>query len=181
MWGHSENTRRVAQTRNQDHRTDRSQYMLPHLKPPSHAWRTFLENHVKSIVSVDFFTVPTIRFQILYVFLVLAHNRRRILQFGSPLIGQRSGRCGNFGTLFRGRVPPRYFLRDLDRIFGEEFVTQVKAMVVKQVLSAPRPPWQRAYVERLIGSLRRQWLDHAVAFSAEFSAPYTHGLLRLLP
>ena len=60
---------------------------------------------------------------------------------------------------------PRYLLRDRDRIFGEDFVEQVKAMGIKQVLSAPRSPWQRAYVERLIGSIRRECLDHVVVFS----------------
>ena len=60
---------------------------------------------------------------------------------------------------------PRYLLRDRDRIFGEEFVSQVKAMGIKEVLSAPRCPWQRAYVERLIGSIRRECLDHVVVFS----------------
>jgi putative transposase len=61
--------------------TSVSKYMVRHRKPPSQTWRTFLENHVKTMVSVDFFTVPTIRFQVLYVFLVLAHDRRRILHF----------------------------------------------------------------------------------------------------
>jgi putative transposase len=59
---------------------------------------------------------------------------------------------------------PRYLLRDRDRIFGEEFIEQVKAMGIKQVLSTPRSPWQRAYVERLIGSIRRECLDHVIVF-----------------
>jgi len=62
--------------------TSVSKYMVRRSKPPSQTWRTFLVNHLKSLVSVDFFTVPTIRFQILYVFLVLAHDRRRIFHFG---------------------------------------------------------------------------------------------------
>jgi putative transposase len=81
----------------------------------------------------------------------------------SRRIRQRSGLCSNFGMLFHGRVC--YLLRDRDRIFGEEFVHQVKAMGIKQVLSAPRSPWQRAYVERLIGSIRRECLDHVVVFN----------------
>ena len=59
-----------------------AKYMVRHRKPPSQTWRTFLDNHLRSLVSVDFFTVPTVRFQVLYVFLVLAHDRRRILHFG---------------------------------------------------------------------------------------------------
>jgi hypothetical protein len=82
-----------------------AKYMLRRSKPPSQTWHTFLDNHVKSMVSVDFFTVPTIRFQVLYVLLVLAYDRRRILQFGaSPLIPRRSGPYSNFGMRFRATV-----------------------------------------------------------------------------
>ena len=80
-----------------------AKYMVRLRKPPSQTWRTFLENHVKSIVSVDFFTVPTIRFQLLYVFLVLAHDRRRIVHFGVTA-HPRSGRPNNFVRPFRGTV-----------------------------------------------------------------------------
>jgi transposase InsO family protein len=113
-----------------------------------------LKTIVKSIVSVDFFTVPTIRFQVLYVFLVLAHDRRRILQFGVTAHPTAEWTVQQLRNAFPWESAPRYLLRDRDRIFGEEFVSQVKAMGIKQVLSAPRSPWQRAYVERLIGSIR---------------------------
>jgi len=114
---------------------------------------------------VDFFTVPTIRFQVLYVFLVLAHDRRRILQFGVTAHPTAEWTVQQLRNAFPWESAPRYLLRDRDRIFGEEFVSQVKAMGIKQVLSAPRCPWQRAYVERLIGSIRRECLDHVVVFS----------------
>jgi transposase InsO family protein len=142
-----------------------AKYMLRNRKPPSQTWRTFLEIHVKSIVSVDFLTVPTIRFQVLYVFLVLAHDRRRILQFGVTAHPTAEWTVQQLRNAFPWESAPRYLLRDRDRIFGEEFVSQVKAMGIKQVLSAPRSPWQRAYVERLIGSIRRECLDHVVVFS----------------
>jgi putative transposase len=142
-----------------------AKYMLRTRKPPSQTWRTFLENHVKSMVSVDFFTVPTIRFQVLYVFLVLAHDRRRILQFGVTAHPTAEWTVQQLRNAFPWESAPCYLLRDRDRIFGEEFVSQVKAMGIKQVLSAPRCPWQRAYVERLIGSIRRECLDHVVVFS----------------
>ena len=141
-----------------------AKYMLRHRKPPSQTWRTFLENHVKSMVSVDFFTVPTIRFQVLYVFLVLAHDRRRILQFGVTAHPTAEWTVQQLRNAFPWDSAPRYLLRDRDRIFGEDSVHQVKAMGIKQVLSAPRSPWQRAYVERLIGSIRRECLDHIVVF-----------------
>src|ERR1700687_1785783 len=144
--------------------TSVSKYMVRHRKPPSQAWRAFLENHVKNLVSVDFFTVPTVRFQVLYVFLVLAHNRRRILHFGVTAHPTAEWTAQQLREAFPWDSAPRYLLRDRDQIFGKDFVDQVKALGIKQVLSAPRSPWQRAYVERLIGSIRRECLDHIIVF-----------------
>jgi hypothetical protein len=95
---------------------------------------------------VDFFTVPTIRFQVLYVFLVLAHERRRILHFAVTAHPTAEWTAQQFREAFPWDSAPRYLLRDRDRIFGHDFVQQVKAMGIKQVLSAPASPWQRAYV-----------------------------------
>ena len=117
------------------------------------------------MVSVDFFTIPTLRFQVLYVFLVLAHDRRRILQFGVTAHPTAEWTVQQLRNAFPWDTAPRYLLRDRDRIFGKDFVEQVKAMGIKQVLSAPRSPWQRAYVERVIGSIRRECLDHVVVFN----------------
>jgi putative transposase len=141
-----------------------SKYMVRSRKPPSQTWRTFLENHAQQLVSIDFFTVPTIRFQVLYVFLVLAHDRRRILHFNvtahptAEWTGQQLREAFPFDQL------PRYLLRDRDRIFGDDFREQVRDMGICEVLSAPRSPWQRAYVERVIGSIRRECLDHVIVF-----------------
>src|SRR3982751_4391303 len=142
-----------------------AQYMVRQRKPPSQTWRTFLQNHVTSLVSVDFFTVPTIRFQILYVFLVLAHERRRMVHFAVTAHPTAEWTAHQLREAFPWDTAPRYLLRDRDRIFGQEFVEQVKAMGIKQVLSAPRSPWQRAYVERVIGTIRRECLDHVIVFS----------------
>jgi putative transposase len=142
--------------------TSVSKYLIRRRRPPSQTWRTFLENHVTSMVSVDFFTVPTIPFQILYVFLVLAHDRRRILHFGVTTHPTAEWTAHQLREAFPWDSAPRYLLRDRDRIFGQEFVEQVKAMGIKQVLSAPRSPWQRAYIERVIGTIRRECLDHVI-------------------
>ena len=139
-----------------------AKYMVRRQKPPSQTWRTFLDNHVRNMVSVDFFTVPTVRFQILYVFLVLAHDRRRILHLGVTHHPSAEWTAQQLREAFPWDTAPRYLLRDRDKIFGQEFVDQVKAQGIKQVLSAPRSPWQRAYVERLIGSIRRECLDHVI-------------------
>ena len=141
-----------------------ARYMVRQRKPPSQTWRTFLENHVQNMGSIDFFTVPTIRFQILYVFLVLAHDRRRILHFGVTAHPTAEWTAHQLREAFPWDTAPRYLLRDRDRIFGHEFVEQVKVMGIQQVLSAPRSPWQRAYVERVIGSIRRECLDHVLVF-----------------
>jgi putative transposase len=145
--------------------TSVSKYLMRSRKPPSQTWRTFLENHLQSLVSVDFFTVPTIKFQILYVFLVLAHDRRRILHFAVTAHPTAEWTAQQLREAFPWDSAPRYLLRDRDRIFGYEFVEQVKAMGIKQVLSAPRSPWQRAYVERVIGTIRRECLDHIIVFN----------------
>jgi putative transposase len=145
--------------------TSVSKYLVRNRKPPSQTWRTFLENHIKSLVSVDFFTVPTIRFQVLYVFLVLAHERRRIVHFAVTAHPTAEWAAQQLREAFPWDSAPRFLLRDRDRIFGRDFVEQVKAMGIKQVLSAPRSPWQRAYVERIIGTIRRECLDHLIVFN----------------
>ena len=141
-----------------------SKYMVRRHKPPSQTWRTFLENHVQQLVSIDFFTVPTIRFQVLYVFLVLAHDRRRILHFNVTAHPTAQWTRQQLREAFPFAQLPRYLLRDRDAIFGHEFQEQVRDMGICEVLSAPRSPWQRAYVERVIGSIRRECLDHVIVF-----------------
>ena len=146
--------------------TSVGKYMARRRKPPSQTWRTFLENHVKTMVSVDFFTVPTIRFQVLYVFLVLAHDRRRILHFHVTAHPTAEWTAQQLREAFPFDQIPPYLLRDRDGIFGSDFRKDVKAMGIKEVLSAPRSPWQRAYVERVIGTIRRECLDHVIVFHA---------------
>ncbi len=104
--------------------TSVSKYLVRHRKPPSQTWRTFLENHVKNLVSVDFFTVPTLRFQVLYVFLVLAHDRRRILHFGVTAHPTAEWTAQQLRDAFPWDTAPSYLLRDRDRIFGDDFSKQ---------------------------------------------------------
>ena len=141
-----------------------SKYMVRCRKPPSQTWRTFLENHAQQMVSIDFFTVPTLRFQVLYVFLVMAHDRRRILHFNVTAHPTAEWTGQQLREAFPFDQPPRYLLRDRDAIFGDDFREQVRDMGIREVLSAPRSPWQRAYVERVIGSIRRECLDHIIVF-----------------
>jgi len=120
--------------------TSVSKYLVRRRKPPSQTWRTFLDNHLKTMVSVDFFVVPTIRFRILYGFLVLAHGRRRIVHFAVTAHPTAEWTARQMREAFPWDTAPRYLLRDRDQTFGKDFVDQVKAMGIKQVLSAPRSP-----------------------------------------
>jgi putative transposase len=118
--------------------TSVGKYMVRGRKPPSKTWRTFLENPVKTMVSVDFFAVPTIRFQVLYVFLVLAHDRRRVVHFNVTAHPRTEWTAQQLREALPFEQIPRYLLRDRDGVFGVEFRKDVKNMGIKEVLSAPR-------------------------------------------
>jgi len=145
--------------------TSVGKYMGRRRQPPSQTWRTFLKNHVTTMVSVDFFTVPTIRFQVLYVFLVLAHDRRRIVHVGVTAHPTAEWTAQQLREAFPWETAPRYLLRDRDCIFGRDFVDQVMAFGMSEVLATTGSPWQRAYIERLIGTIRRECLDHVIVLS----------------
>ena len=147
--------------------TSVSKYLVRQRKPPSQSWKAFLQNHLTTLVSVDFFTVPTLRFQILYVLLVLAHDRRRIVHFAVTAHPTAAWTAQQLREAFPWDSAPRYLLRDRDGIFGSDFTAQVKELGIREVLCAPQAPWQRAYVERVIGTLRRECLDHVIVFGEE--------------
>jgi hypothetical protein len=119
-------------------------YMVRHRKPPSQTRRTFLGNHVKTMASIDSFTVPTIRFPILYVFLVLAHDRRRIVRFNVTAHPTAEWTAQQLREAFPFDEIPKRLLRDRDCIFGGEFLKQLRAMGIEEVLCAPCSPWQKA-------------------------------------
>lgn len=139
-----------------------SRLMPKRRKPPSQTWKAFLENHVNELVSIDFFTVPTATFRVLFVLVVLAHHRRRVLHFNVTEHPTELWTGQQMIEAFPEDTAPRYLLRDRDRIYGREFNQRVRSLSIEEVLSAPASPWQRAYVERLIGSIRRDCLDHVV-------------------
>src|SRR5215813_636021 len=139
-----------------------SKYMIRHPKPPSQTWRTFLNNQAAQLVSVDFFTVPTAFFQVLFVFIVIQHNRRRLVHFNVTAHPTAEWTARQILQAFPFETAPKYLLRDRDGVYGEAFREQVAVMNIKEVLGAPRSPWQRAYVERVIGSIRRECLDYVI-------------------
>jgi transposase InsO family protein len=134
-------------------------------KPPSQTWRTFLDNHVKDLVSIDFFVVPTATFRVLFVLVILAHDRRRVVHFNVTEHPTALWTAEQMIQAFPEGTAPRFLVRDRDRIYGEEFRERVKATGTEEILTAPRSPWQSPYVERVIGTLRRDCLDHVVVLS----------------
>ena len=142
-----------------------SKYMVRHREPPSPSWRAFLNNHVKDLVSIDFFTVPTVTFNVLFVFVIFAHDRRRIVHFNVTESPGAKWTAQQIVEAFPWESAPRYLLRDRDGIYGQEFTSRVKHMGIKEVKTAPRSPWQTPYVERLIGTLRRDCIDHVIVLN----------------
>ena len=139
-----------------------AKYMIRHCNPPSQTWRTFLENHATELVSVDFFTVPTATFRILYVFVILHHERREIVHFNVTEHPTAQWTAQQLVEAFPFDSAPRYLLRDRDSIYGGRFRNRVKSLGIDEVLTAPRSPWQNPYVERIIGSIRRECLNHVI-------------------
>src|SRR4030095_12846535 len=126
--------------------------------PPSQTWRTFLANHVGTLVSTDVFTVPTLLFKVLFVFVVMAHHRRRVVHVNVT----ETPTAQQLLEAFPWDTAPRYWLRDRDAVSGAVFSSQVRCLGIQEVKIAPRSPWQNPYVERFIGTLRRECLDHVV-------------------
>jgi transposase InsO family protein len=139
-----------------------SRFMPRERRPPSQTWRTFLKNHATAIASIDFFTVPTATFRVLYVFLVLCHERRRVVHFNVTDFPTAQWTGRQLVQAFPWDTAPRFLLRDRDAIYGSEFLQSVSNLGVEDVRTSPRSPWQNPYVERLIGSIRRECFDHVV-------------------
>jgi len=142
-----------------------AKYMIRLRKPPSPTWRAFLDNHVRDLASIDFFTVPTATFRVLFVFLVFAHSRRQILHFNVTQSPTAAWTGHQLIEALPWDTAPRYLLRDRDCIYDENFTRSVRATGIEQILIAPRSPWQNPYVERVIGSIRRECLDHVIVLN----------------
>src|SRR5712691_386540 len=136
-------------------------------RPPSQTWKTFLHNHLGQLVSIDFFTVPTVTMKVLFVFLVLEHRRRQVLHFNVTEHPTADWTSQQIVEAFADRDAPRYLIRDRDRVYGNEVRLRIASPHIEQVLTAPRSPWQNPYAERLIGSIRRDCLNHFVILNAK--------------
>jgi transposase InsO family protein len=140
-------------------------YMRRHPRPPSQTWRTFLTNHASQIMAADFFVVPTITFRLLFVLVILAHDRRRIVHVAVTDHPTAAWTAQQLRNVCSENEPPRYLLHDRDSVFTD-VATTIRGMNIQTVRTAPRSPWQNAYAERVIGSIRRECLDHVIVMNA---------------
>ena len=150
------------------------QYRPRDSQPSSPTWKAFLNNHVQDLVACDFFTVPTATFRVLFVFIMLAHERRRIVHFNITEHPTAQWTAQQIIEAFPWDTAPRYLLRDRDSIYGEFFQQRIGHMGIEEVKIAPRIPWQHPYCERVIGSIRRECLDHVIVLNEQ----HLHRVLR---
>jgi transposase InsO family protein len=149
-----------------------AKYIVRSPKPPSQTWRTFLTNHVRQIAAADFFVVPTATCRLLFVLVILAHERRRVVHVAVTDHPTAAWTAQQLREAFPWNEAPRYLIRDRDSSF-HGWATTATAMEIQEVVCAPRSPWQNAYAERLIGSIRRECLNHVIVWNAR-------GLRRVL-
>ena len=143
-------------------------------KPPSQTWKAFLRNHVDVTAACDFFVVPTATFKFLYCFVVLSLDRRRIVHVNVTSHPSAEWTARQILEALSGdEAVPRFLMRDRDAIYGWGFHRMIRMLEIDEVISAPRSPWQNGFVERVIGSIRRECTDHVIAFGERH-------LLRLL-
>ena len=138
--------------------------MPRHSRPPSQTWRTFLANHAGQIMAADFFIVPTVTYRLLFVLVTLAHQRRRIVHVAVTAHPTVAWTAQQLREACPGDAVPRYLIRDRDTAFAGLGAT-ARAMGIHEVITAPRSPWQNAYAERLIGTMRRECLDHVLVMN----------------
>src|SRR5919206_879994 len=130
--------------------------------PPSQNWATFLRNHAPQIAAIDLFVVPTLTFRLLYCLVILGHGRRQLIAFGVTAHPTAEWIARQITEAFPWNSAPKYLIRDRDRCYGPAFRARLRAMGIRDRPIAPRSPWQNGPVERLIGSIRRECLDHVV-------------------
>jgi transposase InsO family protein len=131
---------------------------------PSQGWKTFLRNHAQAIAAIDLFVVPTLSFERLFAFLVLGHGRRQLLWFEVTRHPTAEWLARQITEAFPWATAPAYLVRDNDGAYGHAFRSRVRAMGIRDRPISPRSPWQNPYVERLIGTVRRECLDRVLVF-----------------
>jgi transposase InsO family protein len=155
-------------------------YMVQRRRPPSQDWKTFLRNHVAGIASLDLFVVRTISFKLLYGLVILRHARRRLVTIAVTTNPTDQWIAGQVTDAFPWDEAPRHLIRDRDGAFGPAYIRRIRAMRIRDHPTAPRSPWQNGNVERLIGSIRREALDHLIVFDeAQLRRASSAGIRRV--
>src|ERR1700704_1917691 len=131
-------------------------------RPPSQPWRTFLANHLSALVSMDFFPVSPLTGRVLFVLVLIAHDRRRIVHVNVTEHPTSAWTAQQLVEAFPEDSAPRYLLRDRDSIYDDEVRRRIASLGIPEVVSSPLSPWQNPYVEPVIGSIRRECLDHVI-------------------
>jgi transposase InsO family protein len=145
--------------------TSVAKYMARRRGPPSQGWKTFLRNHADGIAAMDLFVVPTVSFRILYGLLIIGHGRRQILWIGVTAHPTAEWLANQLMEALGWEPAPGYLIRDRDACYGSLFVRRVQSLGIRDHPTSPRSPWQNGYAERLIGSIRRECLDHVTVVS----------------
>jgi transposase InsO family protein len=139
-----------------------AKYMVKRRGPPSQGWRTFLHNHAPDIAAMDLFVVPTIGFDLRYAFVIIRLGRRELLRINVTATPTAGWIARQITEAFPWEETPRYLIRDRDRICGRAVTRRLRAMGIRDKPIAPGCPWQNGVVERLIGSVRRECVDHII-------------------
>src|ERR1700726_4947900 len=139
-----------------------AKYMVKRRRPPSQAWRVFLRNHAQDIAAMDLFVVPTIGFDLLYALVIVRLDRRELVWISVTTHPTAEWVARQITEAFPWNEPPHYMIRDRDRIYGAVVTRRMRAMGIRDKPIAPVSPWQNGFAERLIGSIRRECLDHVI-------------------
>jgi transposase InsO family protein len=139
-----------------------AKYMVKPGRAPSQGWRTFLRNHAPDIAAMDLFVAPTIGFDLLYVFLIVRLDRRDLAWINVTTNPTAEWIARQLTEAFPWDEAPRYLIRDRDRIYGAVVTSRIRVMGIRDKPTAPASPWQNGFAERLIGSIRREWVDHFI-------------------
>jgi len=142
-----------------------SRCMARHPRPPSQTWRAFLKNHMDGLASIDLFVVPTATFSLLYAFVVLHHQRRRIMHLSVTPNPTAAWVAQQITEAFPWDTVPQYLIHDRDAVYGVVVRRRLRTMGIEEVVTAPRSPWQNPFAERVIGSIRRECLDHLIVLN----------------
>ena len=139
-----------------------AKYMVKRQGPPSQGWRTFLRNHAPDIAAMDLFVVPTIGFDLLYAFVIVRIDRRNLVWINVTKNPSAEWVARQVAEAFPWDEAPHYLIRDRDRIYGSVVTRRLRAMGIRDKPTASASPWQNGHAERLIGSIRRECVDHVI-------------------